>query len=187
MDNPRNIKLVLEYDGTCFHGWQIQKEVRTVQGVLEASLSRLLGNSHKVVAASRTDAGAHARAQVANTYTQTTLPVQRILAGLNALLPGDVVVKEASEVPLDFNARRSARSRRYSYRVVVGPSALWRANAWMIRRPLALCVMEEACRAILGVRDFRAFSTSAEECESCLCAVVECEWKEWSEGYVFEI
>ncbi|KPJ60546.1 MAG: hypothetical protein AMJ46_05965 [Latescibacteria bacterium DG_63] len=187
MGDARNIKFVLEYDGTDFHGWQIQRELRTVQGVLEESLTRLLGGPHRVAAASRTDAGAHARAQVVNTYTRSPMSPETMVRGLNALLPEDVAVKEACEVAFDFNARWNARSRRYSYKIVVGPSALWRGRAWSVRRPLALSVMKEASRVILGLKDFRAFSTSGRECENCLCAVTECEWKEWAEGYLFEI
>jgi tRNA pseudouridine38-40 synthase len=183
----RNIKLTLEYDGREFHGWQIQKGARTVQGVLEEALARLLGVPHKVIAASRTDAGAHARGQVVSLHTRSAMPAGRVMLGLNGLLPEDVVVREASEVGLDFNARRSARSRRYSYTVVVGPSALWRGNAWSVRRALELSVMDEACRGIIGLRDFRAFSGIPEQGESTLCTVIESAWRGWSRGYVFEI
>ena len=183
----RNIKLTLEYDGTEFHGWQIQKAARTVQGVLEEALERLLGTPHRVIAASRTDAGAHARGQVVSLHTRSGMPEGRVMLGLNALLPEDVVVREASEVGLDFNARRSAKSRRYSYTVIVGPSALWRGNAWSIRRPLKLSVMEDACRGIIGLKDFRAFSGIPEQGDSTLCTVIESVWREWPRGYVFEI
>jgi tRNA pseudouridine38-40 synthase len=115
------------------------------------------------------------------------MPVDRMLRGLNALLPDDVAVKDAREVAFDFNARWSARRRRYSYRIVVGPSALWRGSSWSVHRPLALSVMEEASRVILGLNDFRAFSTSDEECENCMCTVTECGWREWTEGYVMDI
>ena len=99
----RNIKLTLEYDGTEFHGWQIQKAARTVQGVLEEALERLLGTVHRVIAASRTDAGAHARGQVVSLHTRSAMPEGRVMLGLNALLPEDVVVRDASKVGLDFN------------------------------------------------------------------------------------
>ncbi len=187
MGDARNIRLILEYDGTEFHGWQKQTELRTVQGVLEEALKTLLGSPHAVVAASRTDAGAHARAQVVNTHTRNPMRVERMTLGLNALLPDDVAVKDSCEVASDFSARWSARRRRYSYRIFVGPTALWRRNSWSIRGPLALSVMEEASRVILGLNDFRAFSTSDEECDNCMCTVTECGWSELPEGYVFEI
>lgn len=183
----RNIKLVLEYDGGEFHGWQIQKTARSVQGVLEDALARLLSVRHRVIAASRTDAGAHARAQVVSFHTQSAMSANRIMLGLNGLLPDDVVVREAGEATLDFNARRNARSRRYSYTIVVGPSSLWRGYAWSVRRELKLSVMKEACRGIIGLKDFRAFSGTPEMGESTLCTVTESVWREWDRGYIFEI
>lgn len=187
----RNVRLTLEYDGSGFCGWQVQPGARTAQGVLEGALAELLGGRHRVVAASRTDSGAHARGQVVSFHTRSELPAGRILMALNAILPDDVVVKEAGDAALDFNARRSARSRRYSYRVLVGPTALWRERAWSVRRQLDLAAMQAACGATLGLRDFRAFSAGVEENGSTLCTVTGCGWREWGEagvtGYVFEI
>ena len=191
LDELRNIRLTLEYDGTDFCGWQVQPGARTAQGVLEEALAELLGGRHRVVAASRTDSGAHARGQVVSFYTRSELPAARVLMALNAILPEDVVVREASDVTLDFNARRSARTRRYTYRVVVGPTALLRERAWSVRRPLDLSKMQAACPATLGLRDFRAFSAGVEENGSTLCMVTECRWRDWAEGgnmgYMFEI
>jgi len=183
----RNIKLILEYDGTDFHGWQIQESARTVQGVLEQGLARLLGAAHRVIAASRTDAGAHARGQVVSFLTRSLMPATKVMAGLNALLPEDVVVRESTEVALDFNARRDAKSRRYSYTIIVGPSALHRRSAWSLRSPLKLSVIEETCRGIIGVNDFRAFSGIPEAGESTVCTVIQNSWRERPMGYVFEI
>ena len=191
MDELRNIRLTLEYDGSDFCGWQIQPSARTAQGVLESALAELLGSRHRVVAASRTDSGAHARGQVVSFHTRNPLPAARILMALNALLPDDVVIKEACEAGPEFNARRSAKSRRYTYRVVTGPSALLRERAWSVRGPLDLSTMQEACLATLGLRDFRAFSAGVEENDSTLCTVTECRWRKWvegtNEGYLFEI
>ncbi len=187
MGELRNIKLLLEYDGTDFCGWQVQENARTVQGVLEEALLHLLGDRHRVVAASRTDSGAHARGQVVNFFTRSGLAEDQILRALNALLPDDVVVRQAEPVGLEFNARKSARSRRYSYRILLGPSAILRRQAWWIRRPLNLGVMTEACGASLGLRDFRAFSVGPEQEKGTLCAVMECGWKELPESYLFEI
>jgi len=177
----------MEYDGTDFHGWQIQESDRTVQGVLEDALQTLLRSRHKVVAASRTDAGAHARGQVASFFTFSDMPLSRMMNGLNGILPDDVVVREAIETDPDFNARRSARARRYSYTIVIGPSALWRRYAWSLKKELKLSVMEEACRAIIGLKDFRAFSGVPEQGDSTLCTVIENVWREWPRGYIFEI
>jgi tRNA pseudouridine38-40 synthase len=191
LDELRNVKLAVEYDGTDFCGWQIQPDARTAQGALEDALAVLLGGRHRVVAASRTDSGAHARGQVVSFHTRSELPAARLLMALNAILPEDIVVREAGDVALDFNARRSAKSRRYTYRVVVGATALWRERAWSVRRPLDLPKMQAACQATLGLRDFRAFSAGVEDNDSTLCTVTECRWRDWAEagrtGYVFEI
>ena len=178
MDDLRNVRLTLEYDGTDFCGWQVQPEARTIQGVLEDALEELFGSRRRVVAASRTDSGAHARGQVVSFHMRSALTPERILMALNAILPGDIVVRDARDAPLDFNARRSARSRRYTYRVVVGPTALWRERAWSVRRPLNLPKMQSACGAALGLKDFRAFSAGVKENDSTLCTVTECRWRE---------
>lgn len=182
MDDLRNIKLTLEYDGRNFRGWQVQPNARTTQGALESALTELFGARHRVIAASRTDSGAHARGQVVNFYTRRPLPVARILAALNAILPEDVVVQDACEAVLDFNARRSAKSRRYSYRIVTGASALWRDRAWSVRGSLDLRAMQEACLAALGLRDFRAFSSGVEGNGTTLCTLTEFAWRTWEEG-----
>ncbi|MBN1504950.1 MAG: tRNA pseudouridine(38-40) synthase TruA [Candidatus Eisenbacteria bacterium] len=191
MDELRNIKLALEYDGSGFCGWQVQPGARTAQGELESALARLLGSRHRVVAASRTDSGAHARGQVVSFHTRSELGAGRILVALNAILPEDMVVREAGDVGVEFNARRSARSRKYTYRVVLGPSALWRRRAWSVRRPLDVPAMQTACGLVLGLRDFRAFSAGVEGNAGTLCTVMECRWRDWAEGasrgYLFEI
>src|SRR5438034_2844201 len=116
----RTIRLVVAYDGTEFHGWQIQPGQRTVQGVMEGALREVLGHEEppRVTGAGRTDAGVHARGQVASFACVSVLPSKAWVPLLNRSLPADVRVRAAAEAPAEFHARHSARERRYAYRVL---------------------------------------------------------------------
>lgn len=159
----RNIRLTLEYDGTRYSGWQLQKNARTVQGVLEECLARLLDQPVRVIGASRTDAGVHALGQVANFRASSRLKPLQIRRGLNALLPFDVVVREAAEAAPDFDSRRKAKGKVYAYRILnrEAPSAFEHGYAWHLREPLDLGRMAEAGRDFEGRHDFSAFRSSS--------------------------
>jgi tRNA pseudouridine38-40 synthase len=164
----RNFRLVLEYDGTHYHGWQRQHGVVTVQETLESRLEIMLGMPVKVRASGRTDAGVHARAQQVNFYARTRLQPVEIQRGLNALLPDDIAILAAAEVEDSFHARFSAWSKIYEYRILNRPvrSALERHHTWHIRRPLALEPMNECLRMIQGEHDFAAFMASGSKARS---------------------
>jgi tRNA pseudouridine38-40 synthase len=164
----RNFKLLLEYDGTDFHGLQRQPSLRTVQGVLESALSRLLGAPTPLIAAGRTDAGVHALGQVVNFTTDNPLPAARLLPALNRTLPRDLVAKEVAQVPLDFHARRAAQKRRYRYIILnrPRPSALVARFALQVAEPLDLASMQQAADSLLGDHDFRAFQAAGSESRS---------------------
>lgn len=155
---PR-LKLTLEYDGTDFHGWQVQPELRTVQGVVEEKLSLLLDEPVKIVGAGRTDAGVHARGQVAHCETRSTLTAEPIRRGLNSLLPPDVAVQRVEEVAPDFHARYAALRKTYSYTILrqPSPSPLRRRTALHVRAPLNVEAMREAAAPLLGRHNFCAF------------------------------
>jgi tRNA pseudouridine38-40 synthase len=158
----RNIKLTLEYDGTGFHGFQRQRRLRTVQGVLEERLARVLREPVKVIGAGRTDAGVHALGQVANFRTTRPVPIERLTQVLNAALPPDVKVQSCDEVEDGFHARRSALSRTYRYTVVERstPSPLVGRYALIVPESLSVRRMAAAARPLLGRHDFRAFQAS---------------------------
>src|SRR5215831_11443247 len=111
----RNLKLTLAYDGTDFHGWQIQPDLRTVQGELQHSLSKLFNHNVNVHGSGRTDAGVHAHGQVANVETIRTMDTDAVLRGINALLPAEIRVLSVEEVSREFHARHSAVSKTYEY------------------------------------------------------------------------
>ena len=155
----RKVKMVLEYDGTAYHGWQVQPNGRTVQECVEEVLARLTGTRCRVVGAGRTDAGVHAEAQVAHCRLRTRLSAVELHRGLNALLPDDVVVHAVEEAPPGFHARRSALDKSYRYVILNRghASALHRNRCWHVRRPLDTAAMERAASYLPGRRDFSCF------------------------------
>ncbi|HWV38301.1 MAG TPA: tRNA pseudouridine(38-40) synthase TruA [Vulgatibacter sp.] len=156
------VKLVLEYDGTDFVGWQVQPNGRSVQEAIERALGTLLGGTIRVVGSGRTDAGVHARGQVASFRTDRDLPLRAYVHGMNALLPKDVAVVSAELAPEGFDARRSASGKRYVYRISTKPvrSPLRRRTHWEIFQPLDRAAMREAAGHLLGEHDFSAFRAS---------------------------
>lgn len=168
IQQKRNFKLVLEYDGANYHGWQRQTGALTIQEVLESRLEIMLGAPVGVRASGRTDAGVHARAQVVNFYGNTRLSPGEIQRGLNSLLPPDIVVLESEEVQDSFHARFSAVSKVYEYRILnrPHPSALERRYSWHIRQPLDVGPMRECLEMLIGHHDFSAFMASGSSVKS---------------------
>jgi tRNA pseudouridine38-40 synthase len=164
----RNLRLVVEYDGSQFFGFQRQASRRTVQGDLERSLTRLLAEKIEIVGAGRTDAGVHATGQVVNFKCENSLPIERAAMVFNAALPDDIAVRKVDEVALDFHARRSARSRAYRYTVLNCPlrsARLGRFCGWE-SEPLDCAMMNEALQPLLGEHDFAAFQAAGSPAKS---------------------
>ena len=174
----RNIKLTLEYDGTNYVGWQRQDNGRSIQGEIETALQKLLQETVNVIGAGRTDAGVHARGQVANFRTETTLPLEDIKRGLNALLPDDIVVLEVDDVPMGFHARYSAKERMYSYLITRIPSALLRNYSWYVKYRLDLDLMRQAAATIVGSHDFESFCRANSDVDHHTCTVFTSCWQE---------
>ncbi|MCU0587034.1 MAG: tRNA pseudouridine(38-40) synthase TruA [Syntrophobacteraceae bacterium] len=168
LQQKRNFKLVLEYDGSGYHGWQRQAGVLTIQEVLELRIEIMLGAPIRVRGSGRTDAGVHARRQVANFYARTRLEPREIQRGLNSLLPPDIVVLEAEEVADSFHARFSATGKTYEYWILnrETPSALERNRAWLIRRHLMPEPVVECLRLLAGSHDFAAFMAAGSSVRS---------------------
>ncbi|MGE5175333.1 MAG: tRNA pseudouridine(38-40) synthase TruA [Hyphomicrobiales bacterium] len=180
-------RLVLEYDGAGFSGWQKQPRARTVQGELEAALGRLTGAAVKTAGAGRTDAGCHAAGQVASAAFRTRLAPDRLRLALNAHLPEDVRVVEAAETPADFHARFRAMRRSYRYLIVAPPSALDRRRAWAraVRVPPAR--LNAATAPLLGAHDFTTFSKQGGDAVSPVCRVTRARWAGRRGAYRFDI
>lgn len=156
--NVRNIKLIVEFDGTDFHGWQRQLDLRTVQGVLEDTLQGLFGEPVKVIGCGRTDAGVHAWAYVCNFKTGTRLPEDRIREAACALLPKDIVVKHAEEVDPGFHSRFDATARRYIYQIALARTAVHRKLLHYTKYALDVDLMSRAAARLEGEHDFSSFA-----------------------------
>jgi len=154
-----HIKLILEYDGTRYHGWQVQQKTVTLQGTLEAVLMRLLHEPARVRVAGRTDAGVHALGQVVSFKSEKIIDLTRLQRSLNALLPSDIVVTHIEEVSAAFNPRRDALSRTYLYRIWnhPWPSALWVRYSWHVPFPLESDLMNQAAALLVGDHNFSSF------------------------------
>lgn len=157
-----NIKLTVEYDGTNYHGWQIQPSGETIQSVLEKAVSTFLGQPTRVTGAGRTDAGVHALGQVANFFCTREFDQHRIRRALNALTPADITIKEVEIVPESFDARRDGRSRAYEYRILSrpAPSPFYLTTALHVHDPLDLEAMKEAVQCLEGEHDFSSFQAA---------------------------
>lgn len=186
----RNIKLIIEYDGTKYFGWQRQPRETTIQEVLENALEKITGKRITIIGSGRTDSGVHALAQVANFKTESTMTPFQFQKALNSLLPKDIVIKEAENVDLNFNSQFSAKSKVYIYVILNRdyPSALERLRAWFISDRLHLSRMEEAARMVIGEHDFRAFALSKLNVKTTVRRVLGAELEEKSNGRIeFEI
>ncbi len=155
----RTLRMILEYDGTAYHGWQRQANGLTIQQVLEEKIAVIAGETVKVIGSGRTAAGVHALGPVAHFKTIATIPDVHFLKGINSLLPGDIAVKALQEVDPSFHARYDAKSKVYLYQLVNGSvrPVLLRQYAWFVPGPLDLESMREAVVYFMGKHDFSSF------------------------------
>jgi len=163
MPTTRNIKLTLEYDGTHFNGWQVQdKSKRTVQGEIEKVLSKIFKKKCRIMGSGRTDSSVHAKAQVVNFKTTSTMTPVQILKALNAWLPEDVSITHAQEVPLNFHAQYSVKSKIYRYSILNRPSrsALERHVSFFYPHHLNLTLVRREAKNLLGKKDFKSFQAA---------------------------
>jgi tRNA pseudouridine38-40 synthase len=164
----RNVKAVIEYDGTEYSGFQRQPGRRTIQGELERALSQVMKEPIRLAGAGRTDAGVHAAGQVISFATSCSIPADRICVALNSVLPRDIVLLKAEGTDAEFHARYSAKQRVYEYSILNAdqPSALQGRYAWHIPERLNLTAMRKGAAYLVGVHDFAAFSLSQRDGKS---------------------
>ena len=154
----KNFKLIIEYDGTRYHGWQRQKDDCSIQGEIEKALQKMTANRITVVGSGRTDAGVHAEGQVASFECDTRIEPEALLNGLNSLLAEDIIIKACDHVSASFHARYDAKSKIYHYKILNRsiPAAIGRQYSWFIRKSLNQDDMREAISHIIGRHDFKA-------------------------------
>jgi tRNA pseudouridine38-40 synthase len=185
----RRLKLVLEYDGTAYHGWQLQPGLDTIQGALEGALSRLARAPVPVIGAGRTDAGVHALGQVASCTADLRLDDAALRRALNALLPRDIVVRGVETAPPDFDARRSARSKLYRYTLLMreSRSALEGRTSLHVPYALDLEAMTRGAALLVGTHDFSAFRAGSCVARTPVRTVTQAAWRAAGELCRFEI
>ena len=184
-----NVMLTLAYDGTDFAGWQVQSRERTVQGVLEGALGRMLGRPIRVRAAGRTDSGVHAIGQVANFTAPMTFPAERWAVAVNSYLPPDVRVLAARPVAAGFDARRSALARGYRYQLLGGGVGLphLRRYCYHVRHPLDLRRLNRAAGYLVGEHDFTVFAAARDQSRSKVRRVLSASFYPQPPYVVFRI
>jgi tRNA pseudouridine38-40 synthase len=182
----RNIRLLLEYDGSRYHGWQRQRGDLSIQQVLEEALERLTGEPVKLIGSGRTDAGVHALGQVANFRTISVIPLKAFHEGLNSMLPYDIAVLEAQEVPPEFHARKAALSKTYEYRIINRPSRspLHHHYGWWLSHKLDLDAMAAAAASLLGEHDFSAFRASGSGNRNPVRRIFAAGWQTHPGGWL---
>ena len=190
MPNVRNFKIIVEYDGSRYCGWQRQNNDPTIQETIEKALMKMTDQKIALIGSGRTDAGVHAYGQVANFKCNTKLTANDFLGGLNSLTPEDIVIAKCEEVSDEFHARFSATSKIYQYRILnrSTPAAIMRQYAWHIRKPLDLKAMRTALTQLTGSHDFKAFEGAGSPRAHTIRKVYKVDLREENDGYVvFEI
>ncbi|HYL58138.1 MAG TPA: tRNA pseudouridine(38-40) synthase TruA [Candidatus Acidoferrales bacterium] len=172
------LKLTLEYDGTNYSGWQLQPNHDSIQGRIEAALERIFSARVRVYGSGRTDAGVHARGQVASITLPRPFDLNDLQRALNAILPADIVIRDVEHAPDGFDPRRAAHSRVYEYRVLnrTTPSAFEHRYSWLVRDALDLDAMNSAARIFIGEHDFAAFRSLGTEVRTTVRRVIFSEW-----------
>ena len=179
--------MIIEYDGTCFHGWQSQKNAIAIQNQVEKSIFELTEEKIRITASGRTDAGVHARGQVANFYLNKKWPLRTLCKGLNAHLPADIVVKDIKDVTSGFNARFDAIKRVYHYYIYLGETAIHRRYCWQIYYKIDKAALFNLSSVVTGVHDFSSFSRLETQTSSKICRVFDSEWSEEQDFLVYRI
>ncbi|HID97059.1 MAG TPA: tRNA pseudouridine(38-40) synthase TruA [Thermodesulfobacteriaceae bacterium] len=172
----RTIKLTIQYDGTGYHGWQRQKGRITIQEIMEAAIHKMTGESNRLTASGRTDAGVHALAQVAHFNTGTSIPEQGFFRGLNSLLPSDIAVITCQSVSQGFHSIRDCLAKVYCYQIICSPvpQPLWEKRAWILDRQIDHSAMQKSALRLLGTHDFASFRGSGSSARTSTRTIYFC-------------
>jgi len=186
----KKFKLVIEYDGTAYHGWQRQATDRSIQGEIEKALAVMTCREITLVASGRTDAGVHALGQVAHFTCKTQITAVEFLKGLNSLLPADIVIRSCETTSAQFHARYDARRKTYRYRILNRPvpSAVDNRFVWHLRQALDFDAMQAAAAHLVGQHDFKTFEGTGSPRSSTVRTIFKADlFREKEDGLIFEI
>ena len=183
------IALLIQYDGTSYHGWQIQMDQTTVQGLIEAALEKLYGSKISILGSGRTDSGVHALGQVAHfDVDHTAVPAANIWMALNQMLPDEIRIVASTEVHADFHSRFDARERTYQYRMSTRQNVLTRDTRWYVRYPIDADSLKALGTSILGSHNFSSFCYAGTETVNMQCDIQTADWhEELDGGLMFQI
>jgi len=173
----RNIKLTIAYDGTEYHGWQIQPGLRTIQGVITEAIQELLGSEVRLFGASRTDAGVSALGQVGLIQIDSPIPTENLARAITGRLPTDIAVTEAVEIPQGFDLMGSVTNKLYRYTIFTGQvrPVLKIRHCWHLHTKLDITAMAEAAKLLVGKKDFKSFASAADKRESSVRTIFRCD------------
>lgn len=184
----KRMLLTISYDGTAYHGWQVQPNGITVQQTLQDALEKLLGQRVSVTGCSRTDAGVHAHRFCCHIDCKTNFPENAFLKGLNSLLPNDIAIVDCKEVDLDFHARYNAKGKRYVYSFYVGSLNPFDSRYMLhLENEPDIDLMNEFCKGIIGTHDFAGFSCSKRTVQDTVRTITECFVNKYDNKIFFEI
>jgi tRNA pseudouridine38-40 synthase len=181
------IRLIIEYDGTDFVGWQFQINGRSIQEEIEKAIKQILQADVRIAGGGRTDAGVHARGQVASFFVDRDVDINILAKSLNAVMPHSIIIQEAAEAPANFNARHDAKSRRYTYSIVQEPTAIQRNYCWQVYQKLDLILMQKCARQIMGTHSFRSFCKVDIDNHDFRCNVFVSQWIQKGKMLIYEI
>jgi len=183
----KNIKLVIEYEGTNYSGWQSQDGPNTIQDEIQNAVYKVTNCNVNLTAAGRTDAGVHAQGQVANFQIEHSLEPERYKDAINSYLPDDILIKSSQEVSAEFNARRDAIFRRYRYLMSPEKSAVFRHLRWFQPQPVQFEKLQEAAQMVLGEHDFSSFCVTSSLKENNHCLIEFSRWFKYGPLFICEI
>ncbi len=173
----RNIKLTITYDGSAYHGWQIQPGLRTIQGVITEAIQDLLGSEVRLFGASRTDAGVSALGQVGLIQIDSPIPTENLAKAITDRLPADIAITEAVDVPEGFDLMGAVTSKLYRYTIFTGQvrPVLQIRHCWHLPTKLDTTAMAEAARLLVGKKDFKSFASAADKRENTVRTIFRCD------------
>jgi len=183
----QTLRLIIEYDGTDYVGWQFQINGRSVQEEIEKALKQILQSDIRITGGGRTDAGVHARGQVASFSVERNVEIHSLAKSINAVLPHSIIILEAAEVSIDFNARYDAKSRRYTYYISPVPSAIRRNFCWQVFQKMDFDLLQQCAKQVVGEHGFRSFCKVETDFHQHRCTIHSAEWRQEERLFIFDI
>ena len=184
-----NIKLTIEYDGSRYHGWQVQPNAMTVQQKIEEAIHNLTGEKIKIVGASRTDSGVHAYGQVANFVTNSNIRPDKFCDALNHFLPCDIVIAKSECVSCEFHSRYDSKGKKYRYVIYNRsiPSAIWRSRAYHVKHMINLDIMRKEAKVLIGEHDFSSFRSSDKDVKTSVRTIYDIDIQKNGDFIIMDI